>query len=234
MARRLPQRARRLGKRRVDPFSRASRDGLDLLAAPAYDMSEALRTTLETEVSQLVQRLFPDAVDAYNREALDDWIEARVEQLVARLDSEREERQAVWEALIGLAKEEAVRRKSRYDIDLDNLLRAQHALDVVRQALTQERGIGPLTARPVSPDRGPIESTLGKIDIDPDWIPAQYTPGRAGGGRPNPVRLHQVIPTTGTTAEAHQGLTGTTGPNGSALTLTRARPHDKDDDEEQH
>jgi hypothetical protein len=235
MARALPQWARRLGKRRVDPFTRASRDGLDLLATPAYDMSEAIRTTLQTEVRELVQRLLPHAVDAYSGDALDDWIEARAEQLVARLDSEREERQAVWEALIGLAKEEATRRKCRYDLDVDNLLRAQHALDIAREALTQQPGIPRLSARPVPPDHGPIRSTLPKIDIGPGWTPEQSTRTRAGGDRPSCLRLRRPIHAPGNgPVDAHPSMNGSTGTNGSATTLTTARSHDKDDDADRH
>jgi hypothetical protein len=214
MARALPNWARRLGKRRVDPFTRASRDGLDLLTAPPYDMSEEIRTTLDAEVREMVQRLLPGAVDAYSRDALDDWIEARAEQLVARLDSEREERQAVWEALVGLAKEEATRRKSRYDVDLDDLLRAQHALEVAREALTHARGIGDLAPRPAPPDREPIRSTLGKVDIDAGWIPEQSTRDRAGGGRLSSLRMLRAMPMLG--VDLRGAKSHVNGANGSA------------------
>ena len=250
MARALPNWARRLGKRRVDPFTRASRDGLDLLAAPPYDMSEEIRTTLDAEVREMVQRLLPGAVDAYSRDALDDWIEARAEQLVARLDSEREERQAVWEALVGLAKEEATRRKSRYDVDLDNLLRAQHALEVAREALTRTRGIGDLSARPAPPDCDEIRSTLGKIDIDADWIPEQSTRTRAGGGQLSSLRMLRTIPGLGVGVEGAlphgNGRNGSAPTNGSAATngsattngktatLPSDHLHNEDDDADRH
>jgi hypothetical protein len=229
MARALPGWARRLGKRRVDPFTRASRDGLDLLAAPPYDMSEEIRTTLDAEVREMVRQLLPGAVDAHSRDALDDWIEARAEQLVARLDSEREERQAVWEALIGLAKEEATRRKSRYDIDLDDLLRAQHAVEVAREALTSARGIGDLAARPAPPDRDEIRSTLGKIDIDADWIPEQATQTRAGGVGLNGLR--HTVPFVGVHAAGAAPHANGSGTNGSAATNGKTTTLQNEDDD---
>lgn len=229
MARNRPPWTRRLGKRRVDPFTRASGDGLDLLAAPGYDMTESIRSTLDSEVRELVQGLLPGAVDAYSRDALDDWIDARAGQLIARLDSEREERQAVWEALIGLAKEEAVRRKSRYDVDLDNLMRAQHALDVAREALTRYRGIGSLSKRPAPPDRDTISSTLGKVDIAADWVTDEHTTGRAGGQPGHERELHLIRPPDA--GETHPTVNGTT-TNGSVTSHTTDRPHDEDDDDQ--
>lgn len=232
MARTLPQWTRRLGKRRVDPFTRASRDGLDLLAAPGYDMSESIRSTLDAEVRDRVQGLLPGAVDAYSRDALDEWVDARARQFVARLDSEREERQAVWEALIGLAKEEAVRRKSRYDVDLGDVLRAQHALDVAREALTRYRGIGPLSKLPAPPDRDAISSTLGKIDIEPDWITDQHTTARAGG-QPGQVRTLHLVPTDADAPVGTASIVDTRAATTDASTAPpTARPPVEDDDDD--
>ncbi|MGI9004469.1 MAG: hypothetical protein ACR2GH_22935 [Pseudonocardia sp.] len=171
MAISMPDWAKRFRKRRVDPFTRASRDGLDLVMSPPYDMdmSETIRTELRGEVEALVARLLPNAVDAYSGDVLDDWLDARADQIVARLDSEQEERQAVGEALIGLARQEVARRKARYDADLTRLQQAQEALEVAREQLTSKRGIGPFTPSLALADSSPIASTLGRVDTAHDW-----------------------------------------------------------------
>lgn len=174
MAISVPAWAKRFRNRRVDPFTRASGDGLDILMPPPYDMSEDIRTVLRDEVDALVERLLPNAVDAYSRGVLDDWIDTRADQIVARLDSERDERQAVGEALVGLAREQVARRKVCYGADVTRLQQAQEALEVARQELTGRRGIGPFAPPPASLEDRPLRSTLGRIDLAPDWDPVDH------------------------------------------------------------
>ena len=179
MARKMPEWLRRVRKRPVDPFTRASRDGLDLVMAPPYDMSEAIRSELRVEVEALVARLLPKAVDAYSGEVLDEWLDARAEQIVARLRSEREERQAACEALIGLARQEVARRKSRYDADLARLHEAQEALEVARAQLTGKRSLGPFAAAP-EPDGHKLTSTVGAVDTAPERMQERVPRPRIG------------------------------------------------------
>jgi hypothetical protein len=88
---------------------------------------------------------------------------------VARLQAEREERQAVGEALVGLARQEVARRKSQYDADIARLYEAQEALEVARQQLTGNRERGPFTEVP-RPRGGPLTSTLGSVVTTPDRV----------------------------------------------------------------
>jgi hypothetical protein len=176
MARTLPNWLTRFRKRPVDPFTRASRDGLDLVMAPPYDMSEAIRSELRAEVEALVGRLLPKAVDAYSGEVLDSWLDARADQIVARLQAEREERQAVCEALVGLARQEVARRQSRFESDLARVQEAQEALEVARKELTGKRELGPFADSPVA-DHPPVTSTVGRVDTRPRRV--QVPPQRS-------------------------------------------------------
>lgn len=101
-----------------------------------------------------------------------------MDQAVARLESEREERQAVGEALIGLARQEVVRRKPRFDADVDELRQSLEALEVAREALTGRRRIGPFSPPPDLPTTRPLGSTLADVDLA--WEPR--TPVRGTDG----------------------------------------------------
>lgn len=161
----------RLRRKPAEPFTRSPKDGMDLLSTNGYDMSSTGLDQLRTDVDALVDRLRPGAVDAYSEEVLDAWLGARELALFAQLDGEREERQAVAEALIGIARQEVARRKSSYEADLTRLREAREALEVTRWQLTGSREVGPFAESPNPIDVPFVGSTLGPVDTSPDWDP---------------------------------------------------------------
>ncbi len=158
-----------------DPFTRPAGGDLDILSSPRYDSPDEkehdrIRRALEAEVDERLSDLLPGAVDAYTGDALHAWIDARERQLVARLDAEREERQAVSEALIGLAKEELARRRGSFEAARSRLDHAREARDVTRRALTGKDQLGPFEPGMSTLDPHDVRSTLGPIHLTADGI----------------------------------------------------------------
>jgi hypothetical protein len=154
---------------RNDTFTRATHGDLDIVMPPPYDMSETTQAQARAEVEQLVRRLQPGGLDAGSRDVLNNWINARADQAVARLEAERDERQSIGEILIGLAREETARRKPLYDADLARMMQAREALEITFTELTGETTIGPFAPLPQRVDDGPITSTLGTVDTSDAW-----------------------------------------------------------------
>jgi hypothetical protein len=152
-----------------DPFTRATHGDLDIVMPPPHDMSDTTQARARAEVEELVRRLQPGGLDAGSREVLNNLINARADQAVARLEAERDERQSVGEILIGLAREEAARRKPLYDADLARVMQAREALEIAFTELTGKTTIGPFAPLPQRVDDGPIMSTLGTVDTSDAW-----------------------------------------------------------------
>lgn len=187
-------------KRRHDPFTRATRDDLDIMMPPPYDMSAERRQAHRAQIEDLVRRLQPKGLDAGSLDVLGNFVNALAAQSVAELDAERDERQAVGEVLIGLAREELARREPGYLADLARVAQTHEALEVTFKALT---GKNTAELRGIMPRRlteGPIRSTLGPIDLTDTWIrtdgsgntdaeagpDAEPGPGRPGIGPEDP------------------------------------------------
>lgn len=171
----VPAWLRRNRIRRRDPFTRAARGDLDIIMVPPYDVSETLRVEARAEVESLVARLLPNAVDAYSGEALHNLVNARADQLVARLDAERDDRKAIGEALIGIAKQEVAKRKDRYDADVVLVQYARQALDLAFQELTGRTQVGPFVRLPDRPDDRGVGSTFAGVDVSPEWKSREAT-----------------------------------------------------------
>jgi hypothetical protein len=160
-----PLKARPAGRRphRNDPFTRATHGDLDIVMPPPYEMSRDQQVEALAWVEELLQRVQPGGLDAGSREFLNNLINAWCDEAIARLDAERDERQAVADVLIGLAGEEAARSKPKYDVDLTRALHAREALESALEALTQKRTGDLRESRPPRLDDGPLESTLGEL-----------------------------------------------------------------------
>jgi hypothetical protein len=164
-----PQWLERRRRRVVDPFTRAANGELDTIRPHTYEVSDQLRQRLWGEVEAMVVRLMPGAVDAYTGDFLDEWIDARTEQVVQQLQHERDEQKAVGEALIGLAREEVARRQAAYRADLDRVHLAREARDETYRRLTGKGEVGPFIELPQQPESSDVRSTLGRMDAGPDW-----------------------------------------------------------------
>jgi hypothetical protein len=180
-------------EKRVDPFTGATPERLGLLRPPAFDMTDAIREELHAQVDNWVDRLLPGAVDAYTGDVLDGWIEARAAQFTARLYAEYDDRMALGDALVGIARRDVARQKAGYDARLTRLQQATEALEVARTALTGGAERGPVAPVPVPPDEGPIGSTLGGVEIS-SGIDNEATEASPRNGF---VALHHLRPRTG-------------------------------------
>jgi hypothetical protein len=165
-----------VGSRRPtrDPFTRVQHpQRLDLVASSPYDMSLDQQERARAEIRELIASLQPDALDAGSREVLNNLINARTDAALAELDAARDERQAVADVLVGLAAEEVARYKPRYDADLARVSQTGAALAVTYKELTGQDPTEYIPARPRRASDGPIQSSLGPIDLsDEDVIPA--------------------------------------------------------------
>jgi hypothetical protein len=155
---------------RRGPFARVMQRDLDLLKAPSYDMSDTEQQKAIRRVEDLLRRLQPGAIDAGSREALTNLINSWAHQSIARLDGDRDERQAVGEILLGPALEELARRKARYDADCTRLLIAEEALRSSFEALTGKElsQLRPWLTPREAPS--PLQSGLGPADLRHPWV----------------------------------------------------------------
>ncbi|MGX7826033.1 hypothetical protein ACTG9Q_13160 [Actinokineospora sp. 24-640] len=152
--------------RRAESLARVVGGELDLIMPPPYDTSETEPAAGRQRVEELIGRLTPNGLDAGSRDVLNNVINDWADAAVARLDSERDERQAVGDVLIGLAREEVARRKPLYDRDLTRALHYREALEAAFVALT---GKNTATLLEPAPDRfadHPLRSTLGDMADD--------------------------------------------------------------------
>src|SRR5262245_52233252 len=154
--------------RKTDPFTRAKAGELDIAMPPPYEMSYATQEAARQQVEALVDRLKPGAFDAGSREVLNNLINAWADLAIAELDAARDERQAVNDVLFGLASEEVARRKPIYDADLARVAQTGLALAVTFEELTGKKADEVVLPRPPRTDPGPMESTLGPIDVSDD------------------------------------------------------------------
>ena len=122
--------------RRNDPFNRTKHGDLDLLMPPPYDMSDVGQREARQRVETLIGQLQPGGLDGNSREVLNNIINAWMDQELARLASQRDERQAVITMLIGLAREEVSRRKYRYEADYARVQHARQTLAITYRELT--------------------------------------------------------------------------------------------------
>src|ERR1700761_8923924 len=124
--------------RRNDPFRRSKHGDLDILMPPPYDDSDANQRQARQRVEELIGRLQPGGLDGNSRDVLNNLINAWMDQELARLDSHHDERRAVVEMLIGLAREEVARRKHRWEADYARAQLARQTLAIAYRQLTGE------------------------------------------------------------------------------------------------
>jgi hypothetical protein len=157
----------------------------DWMTPPAYDMSLDRQEQARAEIAELIERLRPGALDAGSREVLNNLINARTDAQLAELDAARDERKAVVDSLVALAAEQVARHKPRYDADLARVAQTGSVLAATYEALTGRTPYEFVPPRPRRAGDGPIESTLGPIDLSDDALPpvsGDDFPKRAGQG----------------------------------------------------
>jgi hypothetical protein len=145
----------------------------DRMTAPTYDMSPGRQEQARAEIAELIERLRPGALDASSREVLNNLINARTDAELAELDAARDERQAVVDNLVALAAEQVARYKPRYDADLARVGQTGSVLAATYEALTGRVPTEFVPPRPRRAGDGPIESTLGPIDLSDDALPSE-------------------------------------------------------------
>jgi hypothetical protein len=151
--------------------------GQDRVTPPTYDMSPGRQEQARAEIAELVGRLQPGALDAGSREVLNNLINARTDAELAELDAARDERLAVVDNLVALAAEQVARYKPRYDADLARVGQTGSALAATYEALTGRVPTELVQPRPRRAGDGPIESTLGPIDLSDDALPPMSSTG---------------------------------------------------------
>lgn len=151
----------------------------DRMTAPTYDMSPARQEQARAEIAELIERLRPGALDASSREVLNNLINARTDAELAELDAARDERQAVVDNLVAQAAEQVARYKPHYDADLARVGQTGSVLAATYEALTGRTPTEFLPPRPRRAGDGPIESTLGPIDLSDDALPSEPPDGFA-------------------------------------------------------
>jgi hypothetical protein len=134
-------------------------------------MSDGRQEQARAEIGELVGRLQPGALDAGSREVLNNLINARTDAQLAELDAARDERQGLVDNLVALAAEQVARYKPRYDADLARVGQTGSALAATYQALTGRTPTEFVPPRPRRAGDGPVESTLGLIDLSDDALP---------------------------------------------------------------
>ena len=148
----------------------------DPLAPSAYEMTPGRQEQARAEIADLIERLRPGALDAGSREVLNNLINARTDAQLAELDGARDERQAVVDNLVALAAEQVARYKPRYDADLARVAQTGSVLAATYEALTGRTPTEFVPPRPRRAGDGPIESTLGPIDLSDDALPPSSAP----------------------------------------------------------
>ena len=161
---------RRKRSERRDPFSQIDPGDLDVQMPPPYDTSDAKQQAARARIETLVGKLQPGGLDAGSREVLNNLINAVADQDVARLEAERDERQAVGDILIGLAKKQVARHRPRYDEHFLAMRHAHHALGVAFKALTGKEIEDLGTPYPRKVDNDPVGSSFGPVDITESWF----------------------------------------------------------------
>jgi hypothetical protein len=166
--------SRRRSRRPRDPLLRRARPGgLDIARPAPHDMSDAEQARARARIEDLVGRLQPRAIDAGSREVLNNLINSWMDQANARVNGHHIEQTAVSAMLIGLAREEVTRRRSRYEADY---ARAQHAcrtLAVTYQRLTGREMTDLPSPHPAHVDEQVLASTLGAMS----WTDTGAPPG---------------------------------------------------------
>jgi hypothetical protein len=153
--------------------ARVPGQGLDRITPPTYDMSPGRQEQARAEIAELVGRLQPGALDAGSREVLNNLINARTDAELAELDAARDERKAVVDNLVALAAEQVARYKPSYDADLARVGQTGSVLAATYEALTGRTPTEFVPPRPRRAGDGPIESTLGPIDLSDDALPVR-------------------------------------------------------------
>jgi hypothetical protein len=182
--------------RQDDPFLRAKHGDLDIVMPPPYDMSDHSQRQAREQVERMIGRLQPGAIDGNSRDVLNNLINAWMDQEIARLGSQREERKAVSGILIGLAREEVSRRKHCYEADLARAQHAHQVLAIAFDALTGSKMTGLPSPHPPQLDDGPLRSALGTLRLSRAALPPAGEP-EAGGTSPGdtPPGTGPAIPT---------------------------------------
>jgi hypothetical protein len=171
-------------RRPRDPLLRRARSGdLDIARPAPHDMSDAEQARARARIEDLVGRLQPRAIDAGSREVLNNLINSWMDQANARVNGHHIEQTAVSAMLIGLAREEVTRRRSRYEADY---ARAQHAcrtLAVTYQQLTGREMTDLPSPHPAHIDDQVFASTLGAMSwSDTGAPPGLLPPGPVPAG----------------------------------------------------
>lgn len=158
-------------KKRNEANLRSLDGDLGLLMPPPYDMSDEELKQGKQEVDDLLSLLQPGGLDAGSREVLFNFINDWLDVAVARLDGERDERQAVVEILIGLARTEVARIKPLYDSKLTHCLHTREALEAAFRDLTGKETKQLTDSAPIRFDQRKVGSTLGQVEDEPTTVP---------------------------------------------------------------
>lgn len=180
IAKRRPARA----KQRTDSRLRELDGDLGILMPPPYDMSDADLQQGQQEVEDLLAKLQPDSLDAGSREVLFNFVNDWLDVALARLDGERDERQAVGDVLVGLARTEVARLKPAYDSDLTRCLHTREALEAAFRDLTGKETKHLLDSAPVRFDHRQVGSTLGAVEEEVPSTVAEVEDEDGRGGAP--------------------------------------------------
>jgi hypothetical protein len=176
---------RRQRSERRDPFTQIDPGDLDVQMPPPYDTSDSKQQAARARIEALVGKLQPNGLDAGSREVLNNLINAVADQEVARLEAERDERQAVGDLLIGLAKKQVARHRPKYDEDFLAMRHAHHALGVAFKALTGKEIEDLGTPYPRKVDNDPVGSSFGPVDLSESWFKSDHA--AAGQAPPSPA-----------------------------------------------
>lgn len=170
------------------PFTRVGNQDLDLIKPPQYEISPLLsHEQARIRVKELVDSI-GDGLDAGSRDVLNNLINAWTDEGLAELDSHRDERKAVADALVGLAAEQVARYEPPY---LADLAKVEHTAAALLMTYGELTGEAPRKFVPPSQPRDlarPIESTVGSIEPAPSTTsprpanPGSASPASAGPG----------------------------------------------------
>jgi hypothetical protein len=220
---RLPAWLRGKQTQRENAFARATHGDLDIVMPPPYDMPAEVRQEALDRVQHLIDQLKPEALDEGSRDVLNNLINAWADQDIARLAAERDERQAVGDILVGLARERVARLRPQYDADVTRVLHTAEALEVTFEALTGKKHSVLRLNTPRRLDDSTVGSTLGPVDLcdtvaDCEGVAAHAFPPAVDDCAPDDLladdsadglRTRPFEPAIG-----HPGVDGAAAPNG--------------------
>src|SRR5450755_1692253 len=150
-------------RHRNDPFHRAKHGDLDIVMPPPYELSDTVQAEARQKVEHLIGQLQPGGLDGNSLDVLSNLINAWMDQEIARLHGHRDEWMAVASMLVGLAREEVVRRRHRYEAHYARAQQARQAMADAYEQLTGAKLADLPAPYPRHADGGPTRSTVGPV-----------------------------------------------------------------------